>query len=75
MAGIFNIGYVQSTPVPVRRDERFLTVLDATDETNDWDGFHSPEELPWALNPEQGWLANSNNHAAGNGWPYPIPGF
>lgn len=70
-----NIGYVQSTPVPMRRHERFFTVLDATDPANDWDGFHPPHERPWALNPEQGWLANSNNHAAGEDWPYPIPGF
>lgn len=70
-----NIGYVQSTPVPVRRHERFFSVLDATDPVTDWDGFHAPEDRPWALNPEQGWLANSNNHAAGEDWPYPIPGF
>ncbi|NBB92405.1 MAG: hypothetical protein GVY32_04455 [Gammaproteobacteria bacterium] len=70
-----NIGYVQSTPIPVRRHDRFFTVLDATDPTNDWDGFHPPDNRPWALNPEQGWLANSNNHAAGEDWPYPIPGF
>ncbi|WP_181918251.1 MULTISPECIES: penicillin acylase family protein [unclassified Wenzhouxiangella] len=70
-----NIGYVQSTPIPDRRHERFFTVLDATDPLNDWDGFHPPEELPWALNPEQGWLANSNNNAVGEDWPYPVPGF
>ncbi|MDZ7790443.1 MAG: penicillin acylase family protein [Xanthomonadales bacterium] len=70
-----NIGYVQSTPVPVRQHERFFSVLDATDPSNDWDGFHPPNERPWALNPEQGWLANSNNNAVDDSWPYPIPGF
>jgi len=70
-----NIGYVQSTPIPVRRHERFFTVLDATDPANDWDGFHPPEDRPWALNPAQGWLANANNNAVGENWPYPIPGF
>lgn len=70
-----NIGYVQSTPIPVRRHERFFTVLDATDPANDWDGFHPPAERPWALNPSQGWLANANNNAVGEDWPYPIPGF
>lgn len=70
-----NIGYVQSTPIPVRRHERFFNVLDATDPSNDWQGFHPPANRPWALNPAQGWLANANNHAAGEDWPYPIPGF
>jgi len=70
-----NIGYVQSTPIPVRRHQHFFTVLDATDPANDWAGFHPPEERPWALNPPQGWLANSNNNAVGEDWPYPIPGF
>lgn len=69
-----NIGYVQSTPVPVRRHERFFSILDATDPVNDWDGFHPPADRPFALNPDQGWLANSNNHAASD-WPYPIPGY
>ncbi|WP_376690585.1 penicillin acylase family protein [Wenzhouxiangella sp. EGI_FJ10409] len=70
-----NIGYVQSTPVPVRRHTRFFSVLDATDPGNDWDGFHPPDERPWTLNPEQGWLANANNNAVDDSWPYPIPGF
>jgi len=70
-----NIGYVQSTPIPRRRHDRFFTVLDATDPINDWDGFYPPEQRPFAHNPAQGWLANSNNHAAGDAWPHPIPGF
>lgn len=70
-----NIGYVQSTPVPRRNHERFFRVLDAADPANQWDGYHPPEERPFAFNPEQGWLANSNNHAAGEDWPYPIPGY
>ena len=70
-----NIGYVQSSPVPARRHERYFQVLDATDPENQWDGFHPPESRPWALNPEQGWLGNANNHAVTDNWDYPIPGF
>lgn len=69
-----NIGYVQSTPIPIRQHERFFTVLDATDPANDWAGIHPPENRPWALDPERGWLANANNHAAAD-WGFPIPGF
>ncbi len=70
-----NIGYVQSTAVPKRRHEEFFTTLDSANPDHGWDGFHSPEERPYALNPDRGWLANANNHAAGEDWPYPIPGF
>jgi penicillin G amidase len=70
-----NIGYVQSSPVPVRRHDRYFQVLDAADTENQWDGFHPPDTRPWALNPEQGWLGNANNHAVAGNWDYAIPGF
>ncbi len=70
-----NIGYVQSSPVPVRHHDRYFQVLDAADPENQWDGFHPPDSRPWALNPEQGWLGNANNHAVADNWDYPIPGF
>jgi len=69
-----NIGYVQSTPVPVRPHQRFHRVLDGSDPNDHWQGFHPPEQRPHALNPEQGWLANANNLAAQN-WEFPLPGF
>ena len=70
-----NIGYVQSSPVPVRRHQRYFQVLDAAEADNHWDGFHPPEMRPWALNPDQGWLGNANNHAVADNWDYAIPGF
>jgi penicillin G amidase len=70
-----NIAYVQSTAIPRRRHNHYFSILDSTNPGHGWDGFHPPEERPWALNPQQGWLANANNHAAGSDWPYPIPGF
>jgi len=69
-----NIGYVQSTPIPLRRHDTFYTTLDGADPTHHWAGFVAPDQRPWALNPEQGWLANSNNHAALDA-PWPMPGF
>ena len=69
-----NIGYVQSTPIPLRRHETFYTKLDGANPRNHWDGFVPPGDRPFALNPEQGWLANSNNHAAVDS-PWPMPGF
>jgi penicillin amidase len=69
-----NIGYVQSTPVPLRQHDTFYTVLDGADPRHHWAGFVDPAERPYALNPERGWLANANNHAATDA-PYPMPGF
>lgn len=69
-----NIGYVQSTPVPMRQHERFYVTLDGADPTNHWAGYVPPDQRPHALNPEQGWLANSNNHAA-TAFEWPMPGY
>jgi penicillin amidase len=69
-----NIGYVQSTPIPRRQHSRFYSPLEGDRAENFWAGFVPPGERPFALNPEQGWLANSNNHAAVD-TGYPLPGF
>jgi len=69
-----NIGYVQSTPIPLRQHDTFYTRLDGADPTNHWAGFVPPNRRPWLLNPDRGWIANSNNHAALDA-PWPMPGF
>jgi len=69
-----NIGYVQSTPIPRRQHETFYTTLDGAEPVNHWAGFVPPQDRPFALNPDQGWLANSNNHAAVDS-RWPMPGF
>lgn len=69
-----NIGYVQSTPVPMRTHDRFYITLDGADPNHHWAGYAPPEERPHALNPDQGWLANSNNHAA-TSFDWPMPGY
>ncbi|MDX1624949.1 MAG: penicillin acylase family protein [Wenzhouxiangellaceae bacterium] len=69
-----NIGYVQSTPVPIRTHETFYRELEGAEADAHWAGFLAPQQRPWALNPEQGWLANSNNHAAVD-HPVAMPGF
>ncbi|TVQ34214.1 MAG: penicillin acylase family protein [Wenzhouxiangella sp.] len=70
-----NIGYVQSSAIPVRRHRHHFAVLDGMNPDHGWDGFYPPEQRPYALNPDQGWLANANNHAVDGNWPHPIPGF
>ena len=70
-----NIGYVQSTPVPMRDHAQFFRVLDGADPRYHWGGFHPPQARPHAFNPDRGWLANANNLAAGPDWPFALPGF
>ncbi|MEM1081330.1 MAG: penicillin acylase family protein [Pseudomonadota bacterium] len=75
-----NIGYVQSTPIPKRAHQQFYQTLDGTDPEKYWQGLIAPARRPFSLNPSQGWLANSNNHAAlevidADGQVWPIPGF
>jgi len=69
-----NIGYVQSTPIPLRRHDTFFQTLDGADPANHWAGFVAPQQRPFALNPRRGWLANANNHASEH-TPWPMPGF
>jgi acyl-homoserine-lactone acylase len=56
-----NIWYVYNSPVP-RRSERFdwSRPLDGSDPETEWRGYHTLEELPQVLNPESGWLVNTN---------------
>ncbi len=64
-----NIAYLHSNFIPVR-DTRFnyLQPVDGSDPATDWQGVHSIEETPNALNPSVGWLQNTNN------WPFSAAG-
>ena len=70
-----NIGYVQSTPVPKRRHLQFYQILDGRSAENYWAGYLEPQARPYALNPEQQWLANANNHAGTEHAGWPMPGY
>ena len=64
-----NIAYLHSNFIPVR-DTRFnyLQPVDGSDPATDWQGVHSIEETPNAVNPSVGWLQNTNN------WPFSAAG-
>src|SRR6056297_1066069 len=47
-----NIGYVQSTPIPRRQHARFYSPLDGDRAENYWAGFVTPDQRPYALNPD-----------------------
>lgn len=68
-----NIGYQMSGKMPRRRSGvSGLVPLPGWDSTNDWQGFHSPEELPRALNPAAGFLATANEDLNHLGKVHPI---
>ena len=58
-----NIAYLHSNFIPIR-DTRFnyLEPVDGSDPATDWQGVHSFEDSPNAVNPEIGWVQNTNNH-------------
>ena len=64
-----NIAYLHSNFIPVR-DTRFnyLQPVDGSDPATDWQGVHTIEETPNAVNPSVGWLQNTNN------WPFSAAG-
>src|SRR5690606_23372853 len=64
-----NIAYLHSNFVP-RRDVRFdySRPVDGSDPATDWQGVHSIEESPNAINPSTGFAFNTNN------WPYSAAG-
>jgi penicillin G amidase len=65
-----NIGYQCTGLHPIRRaGDGTIPVPGWTDEY-EWDGFVPFEELPWAFNPEQGYLVTANNKPHDDSYPH-----
>lgn len=64
-----NIAYLHSNFVP-KRDDRFdyTRPVDGSNPATDWQGVHSIDESPNAINPSTGFAYNTNN------WPYSAAG-
>ena len=71
-----HIGLIASGAIPRRlgqRDgRRFRRGWDGTEE---WDGFVSPEQHPFVVDPRQGWLAAANNPTFDASGPYHISSY
>jgi len=68
-----DIGFQMSGLMPVRRENvSGLVPLPGWDKANDWQGFVSHEDLPRALNPEQGFFATANHDLNAFGKVEPI---
>ena len=56
-----NIGYQMSGLMPIRREGvSGFVPLPGWEEKNDWQGFHTSDDLPQCLNPECGYFVTSN---------------
>ena len=64
-----NIAFLMPQFMPIR-DDRFdyLQPVDGSDPATDWQGLHSLESMPQAVNPQNGWAFNTNN------WPWTCAG-
>jgi penicillin amidase len=69
-----NIGYQLGAPIPIRDYDTYVR-QNANHPNTAWRGYRALEETPHALNPQQGFLASSNNQPVSKNWPYAIPGF
>ncbi len=65
-----NIGYQLAGRTPRRPEGTGLAPLPGWTGEHEWDGYLSPEELPHALNPAEGYLVNANNKPTADGGPY-----
>jgi acyl-homoserine-lactone acylase len=64
-----NIAFLMPQFMPIR-DTRFnyRQPVDGSDPATDWQGLHSLESMPQAVNPQNGWAFNTNN------WPWTAAG-
>jgi len=65
-----NIGYQMTGAVPVRRSGNGLLPTPGWTDEGKWERYLDFEELPWALNPPEGFIVTANNRVIGSEYPY-----
>lgn len=65
-----NIAIYAAGNNPIRRSGLGRTIADGRDDRSDWIGFTPFEQLPASLNPEQGYLASTNQQPLNQSAPY-----
>lgn len=68
-----SIGYQMSGRMPARNDGKSGFVpLDGADPQNDWQGWITPDRLPWMLDPVEGFFCTANQDLNAHGRCRPI---
>jgi penicillin amidase len=67
-----NIGYQAPGLIPVRRNGTGRLPAPGWTDDYEWEGYIPFEELPYALNPEKGYIATANNAVAPEDYPHLI---
>ncbi len=62
------IGYQLGTPVPIRGNSASPDApLEGWNSAHQWQGYREHEEVPWAEDPDRGWLGSCNNQPGQTG--------
>ena len=67
-----NIGYQTPGLIPIRKNGDGLLPVPGWTDDYEWSGYIPFEELPFAYNPPQGYIATANNAVVGPDYPYLI---
>ena len=65
-----NIGYQMTGKVPLRTSGDGTGPISGWDEDHQWRGYIPFEQLPFTLNPSEGYIATANNAVVGSNYPY-----
>ncbi|MBE0671476.1 MAG: penicillin acylase family protein [Anaerolineales bacterium] len=67
-----NIGYQTPGTIPIRKNGDGTLPVPGWNSEYDWTGYIPFDELPYAFNPESGFIATANNQANPRDYPYLI---
>ena len=67
-----NIGYACAGVFPVRADGDGTAPVPGWTGEHEWTGVIAPDDLPWSLNPERGFLVTANNRIHDEDYPHLI---
>ncbi|MBN1635573.1 MAG: penicillin acylase family protein [Deltaproteobacteria bacterium] len=70
-----NIGMWAGMAIPIRKGFDGVHPLPGWQAKYEWQGYVSPEELPFTVNPESGYVAAANNRMVGRKYPYYIANY
>jgi penicillin amidase len=67
-----HIGYKMPGVIPIRSDsaDHGARPVSGSDGSGEWTGRIPFDELPWALDPEDGWIVAANNAVTDDAYPY-----